>query len=170
MRAIRSFATVSLSTALTGGVLLGGCVLPPSASERAADAAREVNVASRFGRMDRAMELTSTGLRSSFLQHRAAWGKDIRIFDVELVALQLPSKDRALAEVEYSWTRTRETELRSTRVAQEFHDPGGGFRLVRERRIAGDKGLFAEPGAGPSSSAKASGDVQFATKVIPPSE
>ncbi|MFZ5896473.1 MAG: hypothetical protein ACOY0T_35795 [Myxococcota bacterium] len=145
--------------------LATGCLAPPSASERATDAARSLNVAARFGRMDVALGLTSDAMRKSFLEHRANWGKDVRVMDVELVGFEMPTGDRARVEVEYAWSRTNESLLRSTRVAQEWLDGGGGFRLVREKRSSGDLGLFGEalPATNEPSQRR---DAQFATKVI----
>lgn len=146
------------------GLVVAGCLAPPGASERATDAARELNLASRFGRMDVALGLTSDGVRRTFLEHRAAWGKDVRVLDVELGSFSMTSGDHAAVEVDYSWSRSNETQLRTTRVAQDWRDAGGGFKLVRERRVAGDTGLFGEPGPVPETAP--SRDVQFATKVI----
>jgi len=147
------------------GLSMAACLTPPPSSERAADAARDFNLASRFGRMDQAMTLTSNGVRQTFLAHRAQWGKEIRVLDVELAGLTMTDGSHALVEVDYSWSRNSESMLRSTRVSQEFRDPGGGFRLVRERRLSGDVGLFGE--AAPSAPATAAPrDVQFATKTI----
>lgn len=142
------------------------CLAPPAASERATDAARSLNVAARFGRMDVALGLTADAVRQSFLKHRAAWGKDVRVMDVELVGFDMSAGDRAQVEVEYAWSRVNEAQLRSTRVAQEWRDLGGGFRLVREKRSGGDLGLFGEP-LPPAMEPSPRRDAQFATKVIP---
>jgi hypothetical protein len=141
------------------------CVMPPPPAERATDAARNLNVAARFGRMDAALELTSEGMRQVFLDHRSSWGKELRVVDVELSGFSMPEGDRAEVQVDYSWSRVDETRLRSTRISQEYRDQGGGFRLVRERRLAGDVGLFGEPMPAPPTGPRR--DVQFATKVIP---
>lgn len=158
----RLIAPFALILAL--GALGSGCLSPPGASERATDAARELNLASRFGRMDVALGLTSKSVRQAFVEHRAAWGKDVRILDVELGGFSMPNGDLATVEVDYSWSRNGESQLRTTRVAQEWRDAGGGFKLVRERRVAGDIGLFGEPL--PIPAATPAHDVQFATKVI----
>jgi len=149
------------------GLASAACLAPPPASERVTDAARELNLAARFGRMDLAVELTAKSVRPTFLQHRALWGKEIRVLDVELSGFSMPSVDRAQIEVEYAWSRVDEGTLRTTRIAQEWRDPGGGFQLVRERRVAGDLGLFGEQAAVPRSESEAPPrDVQFETKVI----
>jgi hypothetical protein len=141
-----------------------GCFMPPPAAERVSDAARELNVAARFGRMDVALELTSEKFRSKFLKSRSDWGRSVRIFDVELAGFSMPAKDRADVEVDYAWARAGEGTLRTTRVTQEWRDSGRGFRMVRERRVAGDMGLLGEPT--PEAVLAERRDVQFATKVI----
>jgi hypothetical protein len=151
---------ILLSLALS----VSACLAPPSAAERATDAARNLNVAARFGRMDVAMELTNQGVRKKFIENRAAWGKDVRVLDVELASFNMPAGDRAEVEIDYSWSSMTDGQLRSTRISQEWRDPGGGFVLFRERRISGDLGLFGEQI--PPSEAPPRHDVQFATKVI----
>ncbi len=145
-------------------ILASACLSPPGPAERATDAARSLNVAARFGRMDLALTLISKDVRQTFLEHRAAWGKDVRVLDVELTSFNMPNRDRADVEVSYSWARNDDSQLRVTCVSQEWRDPGGGFRLYRERRVSGDTGLFGEPLPKPVQAAQR--DVQFSTKVI----
>ncbi|HYO93056.1 MAG TPA: hypothetical protein VER33_01035 [Polyangiaceae bacterium] len=147
------------------GLVTLGCLAPPPPAERATDAARSLNLAARFGRMDVALGLTDEGAQQLFLEHRLAWGKDVRLFDVELASFAMKAPDVAQVEVDYSWSRTNEAQLRTTRVAQEWRDSGGGFRLVRERHLQGDVGLFGEAPAKPSTAPHH--DAQFATKIIP---
>jgi hypothetical protein len=143
---------------------LASCLAVPSASERATDAARELNVAARFGRMDIAMGLTSGAARKNFLARRGEWGRSLRIVDVELASMTMPDGDHAEIHVDYSWTRLDEGVLKTTRIAQHWEDIGGGWKLVREKRLQGDLGLFGEPQAAPSDEPHP--DVQFATKTI----
>jgi len=146
------------------GLLLGACLSPPASSERAADAARTLNVAARFGRMEQALLLTSEAGRKIFEEHRKLWGTDIRVFDVELASFTMKDGYHAMIEVDYSWSRVSEADLRTTRVSQEFRDPGGGFKLVREKRLSGDVGLFGE--AMDAAPTERRHDTQFATKTI----
>jgi hypothetical protein len=150
------------------GFALSACLSPPGPAERATDAARSLNVAARFGRMDVANALLSKELKRTFIEHRAEWGKDVRVLDVELTSFNMPASDHADVEVSYSWSRADDPQLRTTRIQQEWRDPGGGFRLFRERRIGGDTGLFGEPV--PKVARAAPRDVQFNTKVIRESE
>lgn len=147
------------------GLIAAACFMPPQASERASDAARDLNVAARFGRMDVALALTGEKWRPKFVKSRQEWGRNIRVFDVELAGFSMAEGGHANVEVDYSWSRAGEGTLRSTRVAQEWRDSGRGFRMVREHRVAGDVGLLGEPAPEPSAVAERR-DVQFATKVI----
>ena len=140
-------------------------MMPPRPAERASEAARELNVAARFGRLDRAAELTAADWRAKFVESRKEWGTNVRVYDVELAGFVMPERARADVEVDYSWARADEGTMRSTRVAQIWKDSGQGFRMVDERRIAGDAGLLGEP-APRARALPERRDVQFATKVI----
>ena len=142
---------------------LGGCLAPPSQSQRVTDSAREMNLATRFGRMDVALGHAAKGAQQSFLERRADWGKGVRIVDVELAVLAMKDEMNATIQVDVSWVRVNDDTLRTTRLAQVWRDDGG-WHLVRELRMAGDLGLFCEPLPPPENAAPR--DVQFATKVI----
>jgi hypothetical protein len=122
---------------------LAACAAPIAPSTRVSDAARELNLAARFGRMDIALGLTDQNAKSTFVERHAAWGDAIRVLDVELSGLTMPDPHRAWLQVDYSWMRIDESSLRKTRVAQLWHDKNG-WQLVREHRVAGDVGLFGE--------------------------
>lgn len=143
---------------------LGGCLAPPSQSQRVTDSARELNLATRFGRMDVALGHAAKGAQQSFLERRTEWGKGIRIVDVELAGLSMKDEMNATIQVDVSWVRVNDDTLRTTRLAQVWRD-NGGWRLVRELRMAGDLGLFGEPLPAPPEQA-GQRDVQFATKII----
>ncbi|GMV18324.1 MAG: hypothetical protein HS104_01550 [Polyangiaceae bacterium] len=143
---------------------LGGCLAPPSQSQRVTDSARELNLATRFGRMDVALGHAAKGAQQSFLERRTEWGKGIRIVDVELAGLSMKDEMNATIQVDVSWVRVNDDTLRTTRLAQVWRDDGG-WRLVRELRMAGDLGLFGEPLPAPPEQA-GQRDVQFATKII----
>jgi len=153
----------SVFAALACVVLLAGCPMPPPASERATDAARELNVAARFGRIDIAAGLAAAGARDEFLRKRAQWGGNIRVVDVELGGLSMPDSDHAIFQVDYAWMRMDEDTLRSTRVAQRWSSSKGGWVLESEQRVAGDIGLFGERVEVLRPPQR---DAQFATKVI----
>lgn len=144
---------------------LGGCFAPPSNSQKVTDAARELNVNSRFGRMDMAASYASPSARQAFLERRAAWGNLVRVMDVELASLNINEEDQqALVEVVVSWMRVDESQLRATRVAQVWREEEGDWLLTREKRVAGDIGLFGEPVEVERPPVK---DVQYPTTRLP---
>ena len=127
------------------------------------DVARDLNIATRFGRMDVAAEHTSETHRQRFLESRASWGSELRVVDVELARLHVPDSQSAEVIVDVSWMRMSEGLLRSTRIQQDWENPGGGWLLNGERRIGGDVGLLGEDVVVLRPEAR---DAQFPTKVI----
>src|SRR5690349_3767079 len=156
----------SIALALSVGLAATACIAPPP-SQRVADVAREVNQAARFGRMDLALEHTADGARRHFTAHRAAWGGPVRVLDLELSGLSMEDNEHAVVLVDIQWSRLDENTLHQTRVEQTWR--GGiddhGWMLVRERRVAGDLGLFGERVAR-SEPVAPRDDVQFASKTI----
>jgi hypothetical protein len=155
----------ALAAAALGAVALlqVSCLAPQGPASRATDAARELNLAARFGRMDVAVGRTSAGARSSFLERRAEWGKNVRVLDVELAGMAMKNPQNALIYVDVAWVRMDEGALRTTRVAQTWRDADSGWQLVREQRVAGDVGLFGEY---VERARPAHRDVQFPSKTI----
>jgi len=124
--------------------LLGACAGAPVPAREVSDVARDLNLAARFGRMDLAAEHTSEAHRQRFLESRADWGAGVRVVDVELAQLNVPDSEQAEVIVDVSWVRIDEGLLRSTRIRQSWQNPGGGWQLDGEERIAGDFGLLGE--------------------------
>ena len=141
------------------------CIAPPPPAQRVADAARELNLGARFGRMDVAMGRTAPGARKHFAERRQQWGGEVRVLDVELAGLDMPDHDNATVIVDTLWVRQSEGSLRHTRIEQRWkNEVEGGWRLVRERRLDGDLGLFGERVTVLHPEPR--GDVHFATRVI----
>jgi hypothetical protein len=144
-------------------LLLVGCPTPPTPAERASDAARELNMAARWGNVQVAAGLTVDDLRSEFLKKRASWGGPVRIIDTELAGIELQDSSNATIYVDVSWVRIDETTLRVTRLEQKWSDKGGAWRMKAERRQGGDLGLLGEPVERDSDPRPAA---QFPTRVI----
>ena len=142
---------------------LAACLPSQVPAREVNDVARDLNLATRFGRMDVAAEHTSEAHRQRFLESRASWGAELRVVDVELAQLHVPDSDSAEVVVDVSWMRMSEGLLRSTRIRQDWENPGGGWLLSGERRIGGDVGLLGEDVVVLRPEA---GDAQFPTKVI----
>jgi hypothetical protein len=151
--------------ALVACLAWAGCMAPQTPADRASDAARDLNVNSRFGEVSSVVSMTSPAVRTEYLSRRAEWGKLVRVVDVELGGFTMKDMDHASVMVDFSWTRVDEGTLHATRVLQEWSDADGAWQLVREKRLSGDLGLFGEPTAALDTAPRP--DVQFATRVIP---
>jgi hypothetical protein len=123
---------------------LSGCLTSQNPAQTVSDVARDFNVATRFGRMDVAMEHTSEAIQREFVEHHADWGGEIRVLDVELSQLKLEDTSAAEVFVDVSWVRMNEGMLRATRLKQRWENPGGGWKLSAEERQSGDIGLLGE--------------------------
>ncbi len=136
------------SRRLVEGLALWGAIACSAASSPSADVsqvARDFNVATRFGRMDVASEHMAADVRSELLQSRAQWGGALRVVDIEVASLQVESSERAEVLVDVVWVRSDETSVQGTRLRQVWGNPGGGWQLVEESRLAGAPGLLGEP-------------------------
>jgi hypothetical protein len=151
---------------LTLGIAaLGGCVPPISPGQLLADSAYDMNTATRFGRMDVALEHVGPAAQGDFTKRHAGWGRELRIVDVELTGLRMRASDEADVTVNVMWQRPDEAHVRSTQLAQRWQDARGGWRMTSEERSGGDVGLLGER-SGPTAPQR----VGYQTKVIAPSQ
>lgn len=134
---------VSAALALGSVAVAAGCT-PPSLTDRLADAAINMNQATRFGRMDIALEHVGPKARDEFAKHHIEWGRTTRIVDVELVGMSMAEKDKAEVYLTVSWQRVNEGELRVTHVTQRWANEKGTWLMEGEERKAGDAGLLGD--------------------------
>lgn len=123
---------------------LAGCIVPPSNSQRLTDAALEMNMATRFGRMDIALQRVGDRAREDFTNRHAAWGTRIKVVDVEFGGYEMKQSDEAEVYLDVMWLRSDEATVHNTRLAQRWHDRRGHWELVEEERKDGDSGLLGE--------------------------
>jgi hypothetical protein len=64
--------------------------------------------------------------------------------DLEIAGIHLVDGDHATVTVEVAWSSVTDSLVRSTKLSQEWESERAGWRLVRERRLSGDTGLFGE--------------------------
>lgn len=154
----------SVVFALPFALMLMGCPAvhqPPAA--RAQDAAREMNLNTRFGRMELAAEFVAPKARETFFERRQGWGGAIRIADYELSGLRMHGDEEADVFVKVAWFRMSEQELRTSTLKQTWQAIKGEWKLVEESRSGGDIGLLGEHVAEPSKDAPAPKPKQFPT-------
>jgi hypothetical protein len=127
---------------------LTGCIAPPTSADRLTDAAYEMNMATRFGRMDVALSYIGPKARKQFVATHAPWGRAIRIADLEFAGVDMPNKDEATVLVHVSWQRIDESTLRTTSILQTWKElEDSGWLIVDEKRVGGDSGLVDAPGS-----------------------
>ncbi|MBX3208357.1 MAG: hypothetical protein KF764_25150 [Labilithrix sp.] len=147
-------ASLVVGLAVSSLVLLGCPVGHQSPPARAQEAATELNLNTRFGRMEMATERVAPAARDAFLARRRAWGGNVRVADYELAGFQMKGENDAEMLVKVAWYRIDQGDLRVTMLKQKWHDFKGDWRLVDETRADGDVGLIGEP-APPGDPAKA---------------
>ncbi len=132
--------------ALASPLLLAACFSQTTGAARVQEAASEMNLNTRFGRMEIAGERVSNKGRAEFSRHRENWGGKVRVADAEISGMHLLGKEEDNAEVivKVAWYRADEGELRVTTLRQNWHDYKGDWKLDAEQRIDGDVGLLGE--------------------------
>jgi hypothetical protein len=122
-----------------------------SAPARAQEAATELNVNTRFGRMELAAEHVAPEHREAFFTRRKSWGGNIRVADYEMAGFKMKGESDAEMVVKVAWYRVDQGDLRITFLKQKWHDFKGAWRLVDEARAEGDVGLIGEPTPAPAA-------------------
>jgi hypothetical protein len=117
---------------------------PPTPSQKASEAARELNWAARWGKMEEAVQRASADHRATFRKNRAAWHDDVTIVDTELASLDMKDATHATVQVDVSWNFVDDPTLRVTRLSQEWSDAEGKWVMLSEECVSGDTGLFGE--------------------------
>jgi hypothetical protein len=127
-------------------LLLCACpVMQQSPAARAQEAATEMNLNAKFGRMELAAERVAPKAKDTFFERHKGWGGKVRVADYELQGMRMKSDDTAEIMVRVAWFRIDEGDLRTTTLKQKWHDMKGDWKLVEESRIDGDVGLLGEP-------------------------
>jgi hypothetical protein len=121
-----------------------GCLGNFSPAQRVQDAANDLSTATRFGRMDIALERVSRSARDRFVREHATWGASIRIVDCDIVGMRLRDKEHADVMLVVSWNRLDQSEMRVTQITQRWSDHRGAWLLDAEERAGGDVGLLGE--------------------------
>jgi hypothetical protein len=141
--------------------------MPPSGAAQAQEAAQELNVNTRFGRMEMAIERVAVKEREAWLATHKAWGGKIHIADVEMAGVKAKGDEEAEVIVRVAWYLAEQLELRSTTLKQHWKDVNGDMMLVGETRIDGDLGLLGEkippPPAAASDDAQPKEPARFPT-------
>ena len=138
------YPLLARASVLFGVLTMIGCMNPPSLGARAQEAATEMNMHTRFGRVEVAVESVLPERREAFVKRRRAWGNRVRIADIELAGVRLQGDKDADVLVRVAWYRVDEQELRTTTLEQRWKTSKGEWKLSDEHRADGDLGLIGE--------------------------
>ena len=119
------------------------CPAMPTPMATVQQAAQDLSVDARFGRMELAIEKVAVAERDEFAAHHRAWGSQIRIADIELVSTKKQSARDIRVLLHVSWYRPEENELKQTTIEQIWSNISG-WQLSQEKRANGDLGLLGE--------------------------
>jgi len=159
------------SCVLLLGLSLSACVMPPTSSQRLTESAYDLNTATRFGRMDVALEHVRDTAREGFSQRHAGWGRVVRIVDYEFGGVSIRKDGDADVVLSVQWQRPDESTMRTTDISQRWTEKRGTWWMISEEERGGDRGLLADIKA--KSDAKADGskpDGAAPPPVAPPSQ
>ncbi len=129
--------------AIAAALLSVGC-MPPTPAQKATEAARELNMAARWGRMNEAIGRTAPKEQAEFAKRHADWHTNVRIVETELAGLDMKDATTATVQVDVSWMFSDDPTLRVTRLSQDWSDAEGKWVMLSEEKLSGDPGLFGE--------------------------
>ena len=99
------------------------------------EAASELNINARFGRMEMAAEHVAPTAREQFFERRKAWGNRIRVADYEFAGMRIIKGEQdAEMLVRIAWYRVDDQDLHQTTLKQKWHDFKGSWKLTEEAR------------------------------------
>ncbi len=121
------------------------CATSATQHRRLLDQAQDLNIATRFGRLDVASQLAAPAAKATFMERRKQWGRDVRVLDTQVSHVQLVGDQGAEVTVQVDWTHMSEGRLRSTWLLQQWQSSSqGAWLLESEKQVEGDPGLFGE--------------------------
>ncbi len=128
-------------------LLVNGCLLDNiSPTRKLNDSIRDMNDASRWGRIDLAVQYVEPTFQATFLKARHRWGRQFRIADTELVRLDIDSEqEQAIAFMAISWYRIDQMTLHYTIVRQVWKEHDGHYLMSAEAVSEGDALLMQGP-------------------------
>jgi len=136
-----------MKTLLALALACTGCMaLPPSSMERLNQTAYELNAATRFGRMDIAADAVIAEAKTDFGKRHRAWGRDVRIVDLEIEGVQMLTSDAAEVDLVVSWHRIDDPTIQTTSIAQRWTQTSSDWKLAEETVASGAKGIFPPKG------------------------
>lgn len=122
------------------GLLALSACAGASRSQKVQEAAYELNMGTRFGRMP--LEKVAASSRDKFVAQHKAWQGPIRIVDVDLAGMNVPKTGDATVFIAVGWQRADEQDMRQSVLAQKWREERDGWMLASETVADGDPTIF----------------------------
>ena len=137
-------------TILVAGWLLSGCLLNNiNPSQKLNERVQEYSDATRWNRMDIAVQMVAAEYRDAFVKSHSAWGRAVEVADSELIHIQIaPDGNTATSTIAYSWYDLSAMTLARTVVKQQWNI-SGTYAVTGEVVVEGAPELL--PAAAPPS-------------------
>ena len=135
----------ALALALPLASVAAACGGMQSQAAKAQEAAQNLNMDARLGRLEFALEHVDLKAREKFTKIHTQWSGKIRIVDSEITSFKMnKDEDAADVDVQVSWYKPETGDLHITVLRQKWHVVGGDWFLASEERTDGDMGLLGE--------------------------
>lgn len=128
--------------------LLSGCLLNNiNPSQKLNERVQEYGDATRWNRLDIAVQMVTPGYRDAFMKRHSAWGRAVEVADAELIHIQIaPDGNTATSTLAYSWYDLSAMTLARTVVRQTW-DIRNGYQVMGEDVVEGAAELLPVPSA-----------------------
>jgi hypothetical protein len=134
--------SIALVMCMVASAACGGM---QSQAAKAQEAAQNLNMDARLGRLEFALEHVDLRAREKFTKVHTQWSGKIRIVDSEITSFKMAKDDSAAeVDVQVSWYRPESGDLHVTVLHQRWHVVSGDWFLASEERSDGDTGLLGE--------------------------
>lgn len=133
---------------LLAGCLLGGCLTNNiNPSQKLNERVQEYSDATRWNRMDLAVQMVTPSYREAFIRSHSAWGRSLEVADSEVIHIQIaPDGNTATSTLAYSWYDLSAMTLARTVVRQQWNIRDG-YHVNAEEIMEGAPELLPVPQA-----------------------
>lgn len=127
---------------------LGGCLTNNiNPSQKLNERVQEYSDATRWNRMDLAVQIVTPRYRNAFMRSHSAWGRTVEVADSEVIHIQIaPDGNTATSTLAYSWYDLSAMTLARTVVRQQWNIRNG-YQVTGEEFIEGSPDLLPIPHA-----------------------
>ncbi len=153
----------AIAVVLSVGLLCGCLLNNINPSQKLNERVQEYGDATRWNRLDIAVQMVTPSYREAFMKRHAAWGRAVEVADAELIHIQIAADgNTATSTLAYSWYDLSAMTLARTVVRQTW-DIRNGYQVMSEDVLEGAAELLPTPAGDSSDSSTSRGPDELAT-------